>query len=395
MARASKVGTKPKKKTVRAARRVAGLKAIPTDSWNNAKYYTHYEVENREWLIVVKNYIKNNLDKQKISAIYKLPDWKIGAFSHWACVAQLYETKPELIPEQYKIKFAEWLDKLAKDGELIIEKKHSEVKPKKGYVPSIQERITEQAQDACDAIEEWMEGFIVDPKSFDPKGFDFASHFAKMKVTQAHARKIKKYYEGCLKEAQLVVDMPTPAQIKKIKDPKKADEAEQLREGYSHVKKADAKKWLLAMENLIGACDMVIDAAKATRKTRVKKTPSKEKLIAKLKYKETDETYQIASINPIDLIGCTEVWVFNTKTRKLGRYVADEYTKTISVKGTSLVGFDETKSIQKTLRKPEETLKEFKKAGKVKLRKFLDDIGTTDTKLNGRFNNDTVILRIH
>ena len=50
-------------------------------------------------------------------------------------------------------------------------------------------------------------------------------------------------------------------------------------------------------------------------------------------------------------------------------------------------------SKQKTLRKPAETLKEFKNAGKVQLRKFMDDIKTTDIKLNGRFNSDTIILK--
>ena len=51
-------------------------------------------------------------------------------------------------------------------------------------------------------------------------------------------------------------------------------------------------------------------------------------------------------------------------------------------------------SIQKTLRKPTEQLKEFKDAGKVKLRKYMDDIKTTDTKLNGRCNPDTVLLKV-
>ena len=67
----------------------------------------------------------------------------------------------------------------------------------------------------------------------------------------------------------------------------------------------------------------------------------------------------------------------------------------MKIKGTTIEFFDEAKSVQKTLRKPEEVLKEFKKASKVKLRKFLDDINTLETKLNGRFNADTVILKVY
>jgi hypothetical protein len=144
----------------------------------------------------------------------------------------------------------------------------------------------------------------------------------------------------------------------------------------------------------MSACDLIIDTAKATRKPRKKAAPSKEKQIAKLKYCVTDDKYKLASINPIDMIDSTEIWVFNTKTRKIGKYVAEEGL-TMKVKGTTLEFFDEKASLQKTLRKPEETLKEFKKASKVKLRKFLDEIKTMETKLNGRFNADTIILKVY
>jgi predicted transcriptional regulator len=66
----------------------------------------------------------------------------------------------------------------------------------------------------------------------------------------------------------------------------------------------------------------------------------------------------------------------------------------LGVKGTGITGFNEATSIQKTIRKPEEKLKEFKAAGKVALRKFLDEINATDTKMNGRINEDTILLKI-
>jgi hypothetical protein len=77
----------------------------------------------------------------------------------------------------------------------------------------------------------------------------------------------------------------------------------------------------------------------------------------------------------------------------LGRYVADEY-KDLSVKGTSITGYNENLSVQKTLRKPEDQLKDFKAAGKVALRKFLDDIKAVDIKLNGRISEDIILLKV-
>jgi len=69
-------------------------------------------------------------------------------------------------------------------------------------------------------------------------------------------------------------------------------------------------------------------------------------------------------------------------------------TGPLGIKGTSLTGFDAAKSAGKTLRKPEEKLKEFAKATKIQLRKFLEEIKATETLGNGRINADTVLLRI-
>jgi hypothetical protein len=395
---------KPKKKTVRAVRRgSARMPLMPTKiTWEGAKYYTHYEVESKEWLSVIKDYIKKNYDKKTLSAINKLPDWKVGGKSHWTCTAYLLEHNPDLVPESYSTGFKKWIDELAEEGAKVVEEKKAEEKTKKNvYVPSIQERISEQAQLACEEVEEWLDGFVTDKKKFDPKGFNFTKHFTKMKVTQAHARKIKKYYTDELEEAQLIQKLPTPGEINRCKNEHEADMLRQLREGYSHLTKKDAKAYLEALELLHGACDVVIDAAKANRKPRKKVAPSKDKLVAKVKYCERDDKLQLVSVNPLDLLQASEAWVYNVKTRKLGKYVASNIDPKgtlregsgLSVKGTTIIGYDEEQSIQKTLRKPDETLKEFKKAGKVALRKFLDNIKTTDIKLNGRLNSDTIILK--
>ena len=195
--------------------------------------------------------------------------------------------------------------------------------------------------------------------------------------------------------------MPTAGQLKKMSE-HDADMWAQLKEGYAHLKKADIKKFRTAIEELMGALDFIIDQAKATRKPRKAKPKSADKLVEKLKYLKADPKYNLASVNPTDVVGASELWVFNVKTRKLGKYVASNIDPTgsrragsgLQVKGTTIIGFDETQSIQKTLRKPDEQLKDFKAAGKVKLRKFLEDIATTDTKLNGRCNPDTVLLKV-
>ena len=327
-----------------------------------------------------------------------MPDFNQKEDDYWQTLAgTMGHTQPVTVFLKEKIKQAiEAGSEVIKDRKEVAEKKAKVVPPL-----SIQERIREQAYVQSDAIEEWLEGFVINKETFDPKGFDFKKHFQKMNVTQAHARKLKTFYEGELDDFKKLLIIPTASQLKKM-DEKEADDWEQLKEGYAHLTKPDIKKYISAIENLEQALDFVIDSAKANRKPRKSKPKSASKLVEKLKYCKADERFKVASITPEDIIKANELWVFNRKNRKIGKYIAKNIDPLgqqregtgLSVKGTTIIGFDEEASIQKTLRKPEEQLKEFKDAGKVKLRKFLEDIKTTDTKLNGRCNPDTVLLKV-
>ena len=244
--------------------------------------------------------------------------------------------------------------------------------------PSIQDRVREAAYRMTEEIEDAIEGFQADPEAFDPKAFKMLNLLKGKEVKAAHARIIKGFYSKDLAELELLASG-------------KGDE--QLREGYAHRSKKQIKNLIAFYQEIMMACDMLAQEAKVNRAPRKTKAVPKEKLIAKLKYMKTNEPLKLVSINPVDIIGCGELWIFNTKTRKLGKYIATEFN-TLNVKGTTIVNFDEFKSVQKTIRKPEEKLKEFKAAGKVQLRKFLEDINATDTKMNGRINEETILLKV-
>ena len=244
--------------------------------------------------------------------------------------------------------------------------------------PSIQDRLRETSYKMTEEIEDAIEGFQTDPEAFDPKAFKMLNLLKGKEVKAAHARIIKNLYTRDLEE---LLELASG----------KADE--QLKEGYSHRTKRQILKLITFYQEIMSACDMLAQEAKVNRKPRKTKAVSKDKLTAKLKYMKSDEPLKLVSINPTDIIGAKELWIYNTKSRKLGRYVADEY-KDLGVKGTTITGFSETLSICKTLRKPDEKLKEFKAAGKVQLRKFLDTINATDTRMNGRINDEIVLLKV-
>jgi len=245
------------------------------------------------------------------------------------------------------------------------------------YIPSIQERLRDTAIGMTTEIEDAIEMFQGDPETFDPKSFKMLNLLKAKGAKAAHTRIIKNFYVSNLDE---LIEAAT------TKD-------EQLKEAYSHLSKAQLKKITAFYQEIVSACDMLGQEAKVNRKPRAKKVVPADKLVAKLKYMKTNEPLKLVSINPADIIGSKELWIYNSKSRKLGRYVADEY-KELSIKGTTITGFNESTSIQKTLRKPEEKIKEFKAAGKVQLRKFLEDINATDARMNGRINEDTILLKV-
>ena len=244
--------------------------------------------------------------------------------------------------------------------------------------PSIQERVRETAYKMTEELEDALEGFQTDPENFDPKAFKVLNLLKGKEVKAAHARLIKTLYSRDLAELEELAS---------------GNADEQLKEGYSHRTKKHIRTLIAFYQEIMSACDMLAQEAKVNRKPRKTKVVPKDKLVAKLKYMKSNEPLKLVSINPADIIGTKELWIFNTKTRKLGKYVAAEFND-LGVKGTTITGFDEFKSVQKTVRKPEEKLKEFKAAGKVQLRKFLEDINATDTKMNGRINEDTILLKV-
>ena len=123
-------------------------------------------------------------------------------------------------------------------------------------------------------------------------------------------------------------------------------------------------------------------------------------MVAKLKYALNNDKFQIVSINPQDIIYASELWVFNVKTRKLGRYIAQNIDPMhqgregsgLSVKGTTITGFNEEK-VYKNFKKTWRKIKEFSACGPRKVTTFLDDINAVDIKLNGRINPETILLK--
>jgi len=165
-----------------------------------------------------------------------------------------------------------------------------------------------------------------------------------------------------------------------------------IKEAYSNFTKTQLKK-------LIAYCDQVIvDGMKLageaikTRKPRKRKAKSADQLISKLNYAKDFAELKLTSVDPKTIIGASQLWVYNVKTRKMGVYQAADVSG-LNIKGSTIQNFAESKSVCKTLRKPAETVPEIMKAGKVALRHILVQIRAAEKVLTGRINADTILLR--
>ncbi len=240
--------------------------------------------------------------------------------------------------------------------------------------PTIQDFLREKTAETLGELEGRFDDFVADTNVK-------ANAFALLKERNTPQAQVGK-----------IVDFANK-RIAEFTEVQNTDDKE-LKEAYSNFGKVKIKAVIKFFESVVADCQSYVTTKKAVKKPRKAKAKSVEKIVSKVKYMKADTALQVTSVNPAQMVGATEVWVFNTKTRKLGKYIADATLGPIGVKGTSLTGFDEAKSVAKTLRKPAEQLKALLTAGKIQIRKFMDGINAVEVKLTGRLNEDTLIVKV-
>jgi hypothetical protein len=174
-----------------------------------------------------------------------------------------------------------------------------------------------------------------------------------------------------------------------------AGEDADLAEGYGHLNKNQIKQCVKFIEQVIADCGNYVQIKKVERKPRSKKAVSPEKQAAKFKCLKEDPELKLKSVPASNLVGANEAWLYDVKKRKLVHVIADQHLGTFSVKGSSLIGFDTSGSVQKTLRKPAEQIKALLSSGKPAARKYFKEIKATEIKFNGRGNENLIILKTY
>jgi hypothetical protein len=323
-------------------------------NWYN---YMHDNEQAREWLL---EYMKNaDFKREQIAAVRRCPKYKVITTIGWQARIMM---NGNVLAASSMAFFNERLNELyVIGGDIREETANVAAKP----VVDIQARIRARTNTLITMIEEQLDGVM------NGGTFDIYSFMQKHEVTPQIAGYIRDYYLPMKEEADL--------------------DDEQVNEAYGKK----LKFWRTFYSALVADCDKFINNRKAVklRKPREKKVKSAVDVVKALKYQKEEPSLRIVSVHPTEVVGCNQLWVYNTKYKKLTQYISMS-PQGIQVKGTTLIGWDTELSVSKSLRKPEITIPELLKVGKVAIRSFMPELKTAASAPNGRLNEQTILLRV-
>jgi hypothetical protein len=216
--------------------------------------------------------------------------------------------------------------------------------------------------------------------------FNQDAWFKSHKPTSKCAEGIVSYYEPLLKELNEV------ANVRKDRE---------LVQAYCNTTPKNLRKYhefvnlfVEQARSLIKEEEAPVEKAAVVRKPRKKKAVDPKKLVSKLKYQDKDAELDLSSVSDVSkIVGASEIWAYNTKYRELSYYKASA-KGSLSLKGQTILGYDENLSIKKKIRKPE-TLKTLIEQGSKTVYNDFIALKTSPSKSNGRINAFTLILRIN
>ena len=316
------------------------------------------------------DFVKKNRSKDDYKIFSTIDEKDVHITFGW--VARII-TRGGSIDLDQRERFESYLDGLirVKRKEEVKEEQPVVVEPKK-VVVNIQDAMKQKTAEYLGEVEGAIDSFIKEDTEFN-----LYNDLKARQIPAPYMSDIKDWAQKKLAEYNDVL----------------TSKDSQIVEGYSNINKRKLKNIAKLFEQFVDDCDKYSQYKKANRKPRITKDKPPAVQVKNLKFKAKDDEYNLTSAKVTDIVGAEQVWVFNTKTRKLAVYTS-ESTKGMSVKGSSLQNWSPDKSKQKTLRKPEEQIKDLMTAGKVKLRSFINDIKAKEQAVNGRINIDTIILRI-
>ena len=237
---------------------------------------------------------------------------------------------------------------------------------------SVQDYMQDKIAEVIGELEGQVDEFLKDGKEFDLYNYMQANSIPKpyCKDIDAWARKRGMEFTEVYKTAD--------------KD---------VKEGYSNISRRQQANLVKLFGSFIVDLEKYSQFKKANRKPRVTKVKPPVMQVARIKFKKEDTELGLKSVNPSEMVGASQVWVYNVKYKRLAAYRSDS-VQGIQVKGSTLQNYDPDMSECRSIRRPEAFLKVLLDASKVKLRKLLSDLTTKGYDVTGRINDECIIVRV-
>ena len=241
---------------------------------------------------------------------------------------------------------------------------------------NIQERMREKSAEAGGELEGMFDEYIANGARFK-HNFKPIDVLKTANILPAHAGAEIEYWTT------------VSAELTEARTSKDAD----IQEAYGDFNKIQLRNMTKFVDLIISDYNGYVAFKKSTKKVRKKKVKTPEQIAFKLKFLKEDKGLKLTSVKPAKIVGAKEVFAYDVKKRKLLYFIADEYAGELTIRNNTIVGFDVTKSAQKTVRKPAEQLKAFMAASRPNTRKLYNNTKSIAVRHSGRFNENIVILK--
>ena len=341
-------------------------------SFANAFHWYNYHYGKKDAKDMLCHYLEHNNRAKDAKLMRGIPDSQIRVTPAWVCRMTLLglvlnEHEQSIVDDQLSGML---------QAKQEIKRAQSEVDADIAVAKlTIQDHLREKISECCGELEGMFDDFVVAGAKMSAD-FKPIALMRGMNVSPNMIGTVSAVWELRL------------AEFNEVLEGTDAD----LVEGYSHLTKLQLRNCVKFCETVINDCNSYVQLKKVERKPRAKKAVSPEKTTRKFKFLREFEELKLKSEPVTKLVGATEAWLYDTAKRKLIHVMADSHIGTFTVKGSAIVGFDAQTTVQKTLRKPAEQIRAVTGGGKPAARKAFGEIKATETKYNGRGNDNLIIL---
>jgi hypothetical protein len=342
-------------------------------SFANAFQWYNYHYGKKDAKDMLCQYLEHNHRAKDAKLMRGIPDSQIRVTPAWVCRMTLLGL---VLNEHEQCIVDEQISGMLK-AKQEVKRAQSEVDADTAVAKlTIQDHLREKISECCGELEGMFDDFVVAgakmSADFKPIALMRGMNISPNMITTVSA----------VWELRL-------AEFNEVLEGTDAD----LVEGYSHLTKMQLKNCVKFCETVINDCNSYVQLKKVERKPRTKKAISPETLTRKFKFMKEFDELKLKSDAVVRLVGASEAWLYDTAKRKLIHVMADSHIGTFTVKGSAIIGFDTLTTVQKTLRKPAEQIKLVMSGGKPAMRKEFAAIKSTETKYNGRGNENLIILK--